>query len=119
MNNPELHIFENHHDYDLMLPKPAHKGLTIIKPRAKFAADKSFQEYVKVGMLRYIGPHARKEVIVESKLILDQPPVITNEGKVEHVTTGKKKLLTENEGEGTEPILLVESPASGIKIVND
>ncbi len=36
MNNTELHIYENHHTYDLMLPKPAYKNLTIIKPKSKF-----------------------------------------------------------------------------------
>jgi hypothetical protein len=118
MNNTELHIYENHHTYDLMLPKPAYKNLTIIKPKSKFFADKSFQEYVKVGMIRYIGPH-KPEVIVEHKLILDQPPIVTNEGKVEHVAAGKKKILKESEGEKLDEVLLVESPSAGIKIITD
>lgn len=120
MNNSELHIFENHHTYDLMLPKPACKGLTTVKPKGVFIADKSFQEYVKVGMIRYIGPYEqKKEVIMEHKLILDQPPIVTNEGKVEHVTTSKKKVLTEGELDSKDQILLVESPSAGIKIIAD
>jgi hypothetical protein len=120
MNNSELHIFENHHTYDLMLPKPACKGLTTVKPKGVFIADKSFQEYVKVGMIRYIGPYEqKKEVIMEHKLILDQPPIVTNEGKVEHVIAGKKKILNEGEAGDKENILLVESPADKIKIIAD
>ena len=53
-NNIDLHVFENHHTYDLMLPKPACKGLTTVKPKGVFIADKSFQEYVKVGMIKPI-----------------------------------------------------------------
>jgi hypothetical protein len=118
MNNTELHMYENHHTYDLMLPKPAYKNLTIIKPKSKFFADKSFQEYVKVGMIRYIGPH-KPEVIVELNHSLDQPPIVTNEGKVEHVSAGKKKILKEGEGEKLDEVLLVESPSAGIKIITD
>jgi hypothetical protein len=122
MNNIELHIFENHHNYDLMLPRPAHKNLTIVKPKSKFFAEKDFQEYVKVGMIRYIGPYKKEEVLVESKLILDQPNIVTTEGTVEHVATGqtcKKKVLKEGEGEKLDEVLLVESPSAGIKIITD
>ena len=123
MSNTELHIFENHHNYDLMLPRPAHKNLNIVKAKSKFYADKDFQEYVKVGMIRYIGPHeTTKEVLMENKLILDQPKTVTTEGTVEHVSVGqtcKKKVLKEGEGENQEAILLVESPSAGIKIITD
>jgi len=122
MNNTELHIFENHHNYDLMLPRPAHKNLTIVKAKSKFFADKDFQEYVKVGMIRYIGPHQTKEVLMENKLILDQPNIVTTEGVIEHVAAGqtcKKKVLKEGEGEKLDEVLLVESPSAGIKIITD
>ena len=122
MNNIELHIFENHHNYDLMLPRPAHKNLSIVKAKSKFFADKDFQEYVKVGMIRYIGPHETKEVLMENKLILDQPNVVTTEGTIEHVSVGqscKKKVLKEGEGEKLDEVLLVESPSAGIKIITD
>lgn len=122
MNNIELHIFENHHDYDLILPKPAHKNLTIVKPKSKFFAQKDFLEYVKVGMIRYIGPHQKEEILVENKLILDQPNIVTTEGTVEHVAAGqscKKKVLKEGEGEKLDEVLLVESPSAGIKIITD
>ena len=122
MNNTELYIFENHHNYDLQLPKPACKNLTLVKSKGKFVADKSFFEYVKVGMIRFIEPYVEKGVIVENKLMLDQPAMITNEGKVEHVAVGqtcKKKVLKEGEGEQLDEVLLVESPCSGVKIIND
>jgi len=122
MNIPELFLFENHHNYDLKLSRPAYKGLEMIKPRGQFLAEKDFFEFVKVGMIRFIGPYKQKEVIVENKLILDQPPIVTNEGKVEHVAAGqnsKKKILKEGEQEHLDEVLLVESPCSNIKIIKD
>lgn len=122
MDNIELFIFENHHNYDLQLPKPACKNLTLVKSKGKFVADKSFFEYVKVGMIRFIEPYIQKGVIVENKLILDQPSIVTNEGKIEHVAVGnscKNKILKEGEGEKLDDVLLVESPSAGIKIITD
>jgi hypothetical protein len=40
MNIPELFLFENHHNYDLKLSRPAYKGLEMIKPRGQFLAEK-------------------------------------------------------------------------------
>jgi len=125
--NHELHIFENHHNYDLKLPKPSHKGFTLINSKKQFLADKSFLEYVKNGMIRYIGPYQKEEVIVENKLICEQPPTVTTQGKVENFvvqpkvyknTCGKAKIISDNNlNEETTDVLLCESPSDGIMIV--
>ena len=48
MNIPELFLFENHHNYDLKLSRPAYKGLDMIKPRGQFLAEKDFFEFFEL-----------------------------------------------------------------------
>jgi hypothetical protein len=51
----------------------------------------------------------------EEKLILDQPDTVTDEGKVEHVVSKKKKKLNETKstGEQQPDVLLNEGPIEG------
>ena len=121
-NNIDLHVFENHHTYDLQLPKPTFQGFTLINPKRQFVADASFLEYLKTGMIRYIGPHKKKEeVIVESKLLVEQPATVTYHGKVENVVckTSAKVVLKDGTNNEEENVLLNEGPSDGIKIIND
>jgi len=119
-NNVELHIFENHHNYDLQLPKPSFQGFNLINSKRQFVADASFLEYVKTGMIRYIGPMKPKEVKMEEKLITEQPATVTYQGKVENVVCKtKKEVLTDANNNEEGQILLNEGPSDGITIISE
>ena len=73
-------------------------------------------------MIRYIGPHKKKEeVIVESKLLVEQPATVPYHGKVENVVckTSAKVVLNDGTNNEEENVLLNEGPSDGIKIIND
>ncbi len=119
--NLELHIFENHHNYDLQLPKPTFQGFTLINSKKQFIADSSFLDYVKTGMIRYIGPQVIKEAKMEEKLITEQPSTITYHGKVENVVckTKAKAVLNDATNNEEDQILLNEGPSDGITIISE
>lgn len=125
--NIDLHLFENHHNYDLQLPKPSFQGYTLINSKKQFVADSSFLEYVKTGMISYIGPYivkVKQEVIMENKLLVEQPAKVTYGGTVESfVSNGEhkkcpKNVIQESEDDKVD-VLLNEGPSDGITIIND
>jgi hypothetical protein len=66
---------------DLSLPKPAEDGSTSIRPDKEFIGDGSF--LVMVPQLLTIVEDLNMKKAEENKLMTEQPPVVTNEGKVE------------------------------------
>ena len=58
----------------------------------------------------------------EQKLILDQPDLVTNQGKVEHVVAPNPKLQPINDavnpnGSKAQDVLLTEDPVEGLTII--
>ena len=129
MSGSGLYIYENRNEIgDLTLPKPTKTGMRIIGPKGKFQGDDYYMQYVRSGILRLIeileppvsNDTPVEEVIVEQKLILDQPETVTASGQVEHVVENPAKVLSEDTGKKKakkSPVLLNEGPVGSVELV--
>lgn len=124
MGGTGLFVFENNSDGDLKLPKPTATGIKTVGPRARFQGDSYYLKWVgsPMNLLKLIEQIIPKETPMnEQKLILDQPDMITNQGKVEHVVT-QPKLQPINDAANPnastpENVLLNEDPMEGLTII--
>lgn len=122
-----LYLYRNNTSADLKLPRPTSSGLRSVGPGKEFQGDNYYMQLVKAGFCRLIkeiqSPEqqqaALNEVTMEEKLILDQPDMITEQGKVEHVVAKSTpvKKLNENDKQDQDPILLNEGSDTGFVIV--
>jgi len=120
------YIFENASDKaDLTLPRPTKSGVRRVGPKGRFQGDSYYFGMVRSNELRLIDtiqtPEAEREAnMQQQKLILDQPDIVKEEGRVEHVLPLKKKTPL-HEGDGAkqpEPeVLISEDPMSGVEII--
>jgi hypothetical protein len=116
-----LYLFRNNTDADLTLPRPTKSGLRSVGPRQEFQGDNYYMQLVRSGYLRLVKEiqspvqQHQAEVKVEEKLILDQPDIITEQGKVEHVVNKNTPVQKLHEGnKDKQPdVLLNESPVEG------
>lgn len=132
-----MYLFENNSSADLTLPRPTKSGRRVIGPREQFQGDDYYMSMVRSNFLRLIEviqtPQQEEQaeqallqkqeeaVNQPEKLILDQPDVITEQGKVEHVAAqqplGQPPQQPLNEGPGQpqkQPdVLINESPCDG------
>lgn len=121
-----LYLYRNNTDADLELPKPTNSGVRVVGPKKEFQGDNYYMQLVRAGLLTLVkelqSPNfnenveiLKEEKMSEEKLILDQPDTVTEEGKVEHVVSKKKKKLDETKSaEEQQPdILLNEGPIEG------
>ena len=132
-----MYLYENNSNASLTLPRPTASGLREIAPRKQFQGDNYYMQMVRTGMLRLIKtlqvPESQRpvETIVENselkeedkimneeKLMLDQPDIVTNEGKVEHVVENPTQNINEDNSEDQIDILINESP-NGFVIVGE
>jgi hypothetical protein len=113
-----LFIYQNITGADLMLPRPTKSGRRTVGPREKFMGDSYYKTLKDVVCLQEITPN-----MPEQKLITEQPPTITHEGKVEYVekkpdekpmNEEKKK---QEQHQPPEQVLLTELPLEGIRIM--
>lgn len=111
-----LYIFQNITGADLMLPRPTTAGRTRVGPREKFIGDSYYKTMREVVCLQEV-----QAPMQEQKLITEQPPIVTSEGKVEFVQQQpEQKPLTEDEKKKQDKqpeVLLNESPLDGIRIM--
>lgn len=128
-----LYLFRNSTKGDLTLPRPTKSGLRTIGPGKEFQGDSYYMQLVKQGHCRLIkeiqSPEQQQAVLneanMEEKLILDQPDIITEQGKVEHVVpkTPPVQKIDENlpaqktNGKKPEDFLLNETAGEGFVIV--
>jgi hypothetical protein len=120
-NVSETYIFQNNTNGDLNLPKPAKDGRLKVGINELFEGDKYFLELVKppLSLLKYIGQKKNEEKMAES-LILDQPDVITSNGKVEQTVLDDSSIIKkENENKNKKEVLLTEQPIDGVEIIID
>jgi len=117
-----LYVYRNNTKGELNLAKPAEGGQKFVQPGCEFTGDDYFMFMIKetheATLVRTI--EQPKEIIMEQKLIVDQPDCITTEGKVEHVIVQPKdKPLNEETPESNigEDILLVDDAMDGIEII--
>lgn len=130
-----LYLYENNTNADLTLPRPTSSGLRSIGPRKQFQGDSYYMQLVRQGVLRLIkelqSPTQQAVVneavtsevnnMQQEKLILDQPDMITEQGKVEHVQSpSPTQPLRESGNQPKKDVLINESPVDdGFVIVGD
>lgn len=110
------YIFQNNTSGELELPKNPLEGSKRIPKNGKFIGDSYFLQMVRTNDLRLI-----EEIIMEKKLITEQPPIVTHSGMVELVQPNPKaKKLNEQvpETEKNKNVLLTEDPLGGVVIVD-
>jgi len=126
-----LYVYRNNTSGTLILPKPTPKGETRVESNCEFEGDNYYMSLVKTNMLKFIRElvspeeERKQKMLNEEKLILDQPPTITDKGVVEQVvvpqTPTKKKIvdkkLQEQPSETKTEVLLTEDPLAGITIL--
>jgi hypothetical protein len=118
-----LYLFRNNTNADLTLPRPTKSGIRNILPGKEFQGDNYYMQLVRQGLLKLVkelqSPEQQKAisegVILEQKLILDQPDTVTNHGKVEHVVETTKQKINESKAtkEKQVDILINEDPVEG------
>jgi hypothetical protein len=117
-----LYLYRNNTNADLALPRPTKSGIRSVGAGREFQGDNYYMQLVKTGMLRLVKElqspeqeNIQTEVNMADKLILDQPDMITEQGKVEHVvSTPVQKLNETKEDADKKPeVLLNEGPVEG------
>lgn len=120
-----LYLYRNRTKATITLPRPTKSGLRQINPGCEFQGDNYYMRLVKEGILSYVkelqSPEQERtanEANMQEKLILDQPDMVTEQGKVEHViSTPNQKLNETGAAKQPEPepqdVLLNEQPVEG------
>ena len=125
MSGEGMYLFRNPSPHaDLTLPRPTKSGIRCVGPLQEFQGDSYYMQMVKTGLLRFVkelqSPAQQQAALNEAnmnqqeKLILDQPDMITEQGRVEHVVNKNTPVQKMNE-HGKQPqkqpeILLNEGP---------
>lgn len=113
----------------LSLPKASVDGVRTVGPynpkvpgSGEWKGNSYFFQLVPRDAILIETITAPGEILMENKLILDQPDQVTNAGPVEHVVETDLP-LNENPNKGTEQqsaeVLLTEDPLEGVTIIND
>jgi hypothetical protein len=121
-----IYLYRNNTNADLTLPRPTKSGLRSVGPGKEFQGDNYYMQLVKTGFCRLVKEiQSPQQALAEAnmqqdKLILDQPDMITEQGKVEHVVKNAPvKKINEQDKKDEESILLNEaSSGEGFVIVN-
>src|SRR4051812_2500640 len=78
-----IYLFENRTNADLTLPRPTKSGIKMVRAKQQFHGDSYYLDLMRSGFLKLVKVIQQNEAKVEDeKLILDQPDVITEQGKV-------------------------------------
>lgn len=118
-----LYLYRNNTKADLTLPRPTKSGIRIVGPNREFQGDNYYMQLVKQGILRLVkelqSPEKEQSQVEvkkmsEEKLILDQPDMVTEQGKVEHVVSSPLEKINETKEDSKKPdVLLNEGPVEG------
>ena len=109
--------FQNRTNGSLDLPKPAEDGRVTIVKDGNFIGDSYFLTLVP-EMLTIVEDLSMSKT-QENKLMTEQPPLVTREGKVEFVQQTKQQTLTESKPGKAPDLLLTEDPAGGIVVLEE
>lgn len=124
-----VYVYENRTNSDVLLPKPTDSGVSILSPNERFEGNNYYLDLVRppISLLKLVQvkqqykPENKERIkpMSEEKLILDQPDVITNEGKVEQIVSSPQQELNETEGQEEQKpdVLLNEGPIDGVEII--
>ncbi len=105
--------YRNNTPGDLGLPKPAEDGRTAVGPEGEFIGDGYFLCMVPQCLIVVEDLNMKNN---ENKLITEQPPVVTNEGRVEYVQQQKQQKLNEGKPGKQQDVLLTEDPVGGVVV---
>lgn len=116
-----IYLFRNATGADITLPRPTKSGIRSIGPGSEFQGDNYYIQLVQQGLLRLVATlqtpeqqRAATEATMNEKLILDQPDMITEQGKVEQVVSAPVQKLHETKDGSPQPdVLLNEGPIEG------
>jgi hypothetical protein len=114
------YLFKNNTSGELELPKMPLEGTKRkVGKNEEFIGDSYFLQMLKTNDLKLIRIIEDKDLPMD-KLITEQPPVVTQDGKVEFVINDpkKKKINEETDAEKQKNVLLTEDPMGGIVIVD-
>ncbi len=106
-----IYIYENNTKGDLFLPRPTSSGRRFVRKGEQFSGDNYYFAMLRTNELKLIREVAPPPDT--TKLLTEQPPVVTNEGTVEVIA---KKPCNEQQRPPTD-VLLTESPVGGIKVI--
>lgn len=118
MSGEGLYLYENNSDATLTLPKPTDSGTRIVDARKQFQGDNYYMQMVMTGHLKLIrelqAPKKEEQIMNEEKLILDQPDMVTDKGKMEHIVeTPTEPINEQGDEDNQEDVLLNEDPVDG------
>jgi hypothetical protein len=118
-----LYLYRNNTNADLTLPRPTKSGIRSVGAGKEFQGDNYYMQLVRSGMLRLVkelqSPQQENMLtevnMNEDKLILDQPDMVTEHGKVEHVVSTPVQKLNETQEDAKKKpdVLLNEGPVEG------
>lgn len=119
------YIYQNNTSGDLMLPRPTKSGKKMVFLKEEFQGDDYYIPMVRNGELKLVrvidtGESALNEgVNMSERLITEQPPVVTSDGKVEFVVQDKKskKLNETPDNEPNTEVLLTEAPIGSVELI--
>lgn len=131
-----LYVYRNRNKVGtLELPKPTASGVDVIPPNGEWQGDNYYMGLVRNNeaiLVREIySPQQQRDmeaqqmnesVQADQKLICDQPDVITDQGKIEHVVVPEQPVQPLNEQPGQtqeDERLLNEKPVEGVEILLD
>lgn len=77
-------IFQNNTSSDILLPKVTFSGKKLVSPGENFEGDKSFFDLVGRGLI-FVKEIQAPLSCSGDQLLTEQPPTITDQGKIEHV----------------------------------
>lgn len=104
------YLFVNNTKSDVFLPSKIGRKTIRLGIGGQFEGDSYYLQFVPTIIRILENLDQKKEEIVPEKLILDQPDMIKEEGKVEHVVVSPKKLEEQLTEEPQKEILLNEKP---------
>ena len=110
------YLYENNTKGDLFLPRPTSKGQKAIRVGGRFEGDDSWLNMVG-RELRIVQVLAENVPVSAERLLTEQPPVVTSEGKVEFVKDSTAVKMNEHTPTINSEVLLNESPLDGIEMV--
>lgn len=120
-----IYVYRNNTKGDLTLPRPTKSGIRSVEAGKEFQGDNYYMQLVRDGFLRLVkeiqSPEQQRESLkeekMEEKLILDQPDIVTDEGKVEHVIKKKTGLEKYREEKKRQKLLAQEQAAQEEQIL--
>lgn len=122
-----LFLFKNNSNASLQLPKISSDGKRWIDANQTWEGDSFFLSMIpKEAILleTIISPdeqQKKEELVMDEKLLLDQPDQVTEEGKVEHVVAVESKKINENKKTSTKSKkskkLITEDPVGDLTII--